>query len=127
MGTFLAILLGTIAGGMGGGQLLAVAGLSAHELLGIAVIGIAVPGYLSALMIPRAAATDPDLTINWNIFTKTGRLIGFARQRRSVFLSILGISWFWLLGGIYLTQLSGYCRDTLGGGAEVMTFFPRAG
>ena len=115
-GTFLAILLGTMTGGIliGMGQL----GLS---IVAYAVIIIAMLGYLSSRAIPTATPVAPDLKLNWNPLTETVRNIGFARQNRTVFLSVLGNSWFWFLGSVYLTQLPNYTKLTLGGNEQLVT------
>lgn len=115
MGTFVAILIGTMTGGL----------LIAHEngrvLVSIVLIVLAVLGYVSSLAIPRTPSPCPDLKINWNIFTETGRNIAFLYKNRTVFLSVLGISWFWFLGATYLVQLPNYTRLTLGGNEQVVT------
>jgi 1-acyl-sn-glycerol-3-phosphate acyltransferase len=115
MGTFAAILIGTMAGGL----------LIAHDegrrLVAIVLVIIAVLGYVSSLAIPRTPSPCPDLKINWNIFTETWRNIAFIHKNRTVFLSVLGISWFWFLGATYLVQLPNYTRLTLGGNEQVVT------
>ena len=116
MGTFLAILLGTLTGGV----LIGLPG-NGEALVSVTVIAFACLGWLSSLGIPTAAAAAPDLRINWNPFTETWRNINFARGNRTVFLSILGISWFWLLGATYLAQLPNFTKATLGGNEEVVT------
>jgi len=117
MGTFVAILLGTIAGGVvvaidPGGPILA-AGLA---------IAIAVAGYLVSRGIPYTPAVAPDLAINWNPFSETWRNLRIARENRVVWLSMLGISWFWFYGAIFLAQFAGFARDILGGNEHVVTF-----
>ncbi len=115
MGTFVAILIGTMAGGL----------LIAHEegrgLVSIVLVVTAVLGYVSSLVIPVTPSPCPDLKINWNIFTETWRNIAFIRRNRTVFLSVLGISWFWFLGATYLVQLPNYTKLTLGGNEQVVT------
>ena len=115
MGTFVAILIGTMTGGL----------LIAHEegrqLVSVALVVIAVLGYVSSLAIPKTPSPCPDLRINWNIFTETWRNIAFIHQNRTVFLSVLGISWFWFLGATYLVQLPNYTKLTLGGNEQVVT------
>ena len=115
MGTFLAILLGTMVGGI-------LIGLSDGSLwvAGI-VIALAILGYLSSLGIPAAPPVAPKLHINWNPITETWRIFQFTRQNRTVFLSILGISWFWFVGASYLAQLPNYTLLTLGGTEQVVT------
>ena len=115
MGTFVSILLGTIAGGV-------VAGLDDVSLmLGVFVVAVAVVGYASSRFIPHSPATAPDLNIGWNVWKETWRLIHMARSNRTVFLSILGISWFWLLGSAFLAQIPNLTRLHLGGGTTVVT------
>ncbi|MGD8582511.1 MAG: MFS transporter [Gammaproteobacteria bacterium] len=115
MGTFVAILIGTMTGGL----------LIAHEegrqLVSIVLVALAVLGYVSSLVIPKTPSPCPDLKINWNIFTETWRNIAFIRRNRTVFLSVLGISWFWFLGATYLVQLPNYTKLTLGGNEQVVT------
>ncbi len=113
--TFLAILLGTMLGGWLIAQTFGVAGVSA------VIVAIAVLGYLSARAIPAAPATAPDLTINWNALTETWRNIAFMRGNRTVFLSVLGISWFWFYGATFLAQLPNWVKLNLGGNEQVVT------
>ncbi|RJX30990.1 MAG: MFS transporter [Oxalobacter sp.] len=115
-GTFLAILLGTILGG----TLIAIGGEGAQWAAGVC-ISIAIAGYLASRAIPLAPAPDPGLSINWNPFTETWRNLRSLRQNRAVFLSILGISWFWFYGAIFLSQFPAYAKETLGGGESVVT------
>ena len=115
MGTFVAILLGTLVGSLIGGG----TGLSLG--LFVLVASVAVAGYLASRHIPEAPANDPDQPIGWNPITETLRLMRLARLQRSVFLSILGISWFWLLGGVYLAQIPNLARVHLAGGPTVVT------
>src|SRR5262249_37042169 len=89
-GTFVAILLGTIAGG----ALVSVPGWGT-TLVSVTVVALAVTGWLASRAIPPAPPSDPDLRIRANPFSETIRAIGFARENHTVFLSILGISWFW--------------------------------
>lgn len=116
MGTFLAILLGTAAGGL----LIGVDDIG-RLLVAAAVVTIACAGYLSARAIPRIEPVDPGMQINWNPLTETWRIMGYARRNRIVFLCIIGISWFWFIGAIYLAQLPNYSKFYLGGNEEVVT------
>ncbi|MGH8561826.1 MAG: MFS transporter, partial [Nevskiales bacterium] len=116
MGTFLAILLGTMTGGI-------LIGLQDIGVLSVSVtiVVIAVLGLVASFGIPEAPPTDPALKINWNPVTETWRNLRFASGNRTVFLSILGISWFWYFGATYLTQLPVYTKENLGGTAAVVT------
>jgi 1-acyl-sn-glycerol-3-phosphate acyltransferase len=116
MGTFLAILLGTLLGS----QLI---DLPANGGFWVAVvaIGIAVVGLVSALAMPPTPIADPGLKINWNLFSETWRNLKLISDNRTVFLSCLGISWFWFFGSIYFTQLPAYAKEVLGGNPSVYT------
>ncbi|MDS4070955.1 MAG: MFS transporter, partial [Candidatus Competibacter sp.] len=115
MGTNLAILLGTILGGI------LIAWQQGHLWVSCAVIIIAVLGYLSSLAIPQAPPAAPDLKINWNPLSETWSILRFTYRNFSVFQSVLGISWFWFLGSIYVAQLPNFTKLTLGGGEHVVT------
>src|SRR5687767_16017 len=90
MGTFVAILLGTILGGV----LVGIPGVGPDWVAGVS-LALAAAGRIAAGFVPRSPAPDPGLTINWNPFTETWKNLGHARGNRSVFLSLLGISWLW--------------------------------
>ncbi|MDV7211152.1 MFS transporter [Azotobacter beijerinckii] len=107
-GTFVAILVGTLSGGLLAGVEGGTLWITAGCLLA------AVAGYLGSLRIPAAAPPEPGLRLNRNPLDETWRSIGFAREERSVFLAILGISWFWLYGALLLAQFPAYAKDVLG-------------
>lgn len=108
MGTFVAILLGTIAGGILGGW------DDVSLWLFAFVVAVAVTGYLSCRWIPPATPTKSD-NLGWNPVVETWRLITLARERKAVFLSILGVSWFWLLGSVVLAQIPSLVLEFDGG------------
>lgn len=115
MGTNLAILLGTILGGV------LIAWPQGHLWVSAVVIGIAVLGYLVSRAIPAAPPAAPDLRFNWNPVSESWSILRFTYGNFTVFQSVLGISWFWFLGSIYLAQLPNFTRLTLGGGEHVVT------
>jgi MFS family permease len=115
MGTFISILLGTLCGGV------LIQLENGPAITGLVLVGIALAGWLASRMIPVTTAHAPHLIVRWNLFSETLRTIGYARRERSVFLSILGISWFWLLGAAYLTQLPNFTKTVLAGGESVVT------
>ncbi len=115
-GTFLAILLGTILGG----SLIAMGEYGAHLAAGTCM-AIALLGYLASRSIPLAPAPDPGMSINWNPFSETWRNLAALKQSRTVFLAILGISWFWFYGAIFLSQFPAFAKESLGGGEGVVT------
>jgi len=114
-GTFVAILLGTLAGGL-------LAGIGGHPgWVAFAGLLVAAGGFLASCGIPSATAPMPDLKVNLNPFSETWRNIGFARHNRTVFLAILGISWFWLYGALFLAQFPVYAKNVLGGDETSVT------
>lgn len=114
MGTFVAILLGNVAGGL----LVAVDEVGRHYVA-VACLGLAVLGRLTAQFVPASPATDPTLTINWNPFTETWRNLKLARGNLVVFRSVLGISWMWFFGAVFLSQFPSFAKETLGGNEQV--------
>ncbi|MDX1803685.1 MAG: MFS transporter [Alcanivorax sp.] len=102
MGTFLAILLGSISG------VLLKMDAASPGVVSAAVIGIAVLGYLASRAIPSAPASDGQVKLNWNLWKETWHIVGYAREVKSVWMSVLAISWFWFLGAAYTTQLKVY-------------------
>ncbi|GHT80880.1 hypothetical protein AGMMS49960_03360 [Betaproteobacteria bacterium] len=114
-GTFVSILLGTLTGGI-------LAGMDSG-IVWICVICLLVAGggYAASRAIPAAPAPAPELRVSTNILRETWRCIGFAQQEKSVFLSILAISWFWLYGAVLLAQFPAYTKTVLGGGEGMVT------
>lgn len=90
-------------------------------LLAATLIAVACIGYLTSRQIPKTEAVDPELKINWNAWTETWRIVSFAREEKSVFLSILGISWFWFFGSAMTIQMPAYAADILNGNESVVT------
>jgi 1-acyl-sn-glycerol-3-phosphate acyltransferase len=124
-GTFLAILVGTICGGLlvptSSAEHAAGGASHANVAAAATMVLIAACTYLCARFIPRAEATDPNLKVNFNPITATWEVIRFASGTRAIFLSLLGISWFWLVGALILAQLPAYSKDVLGGDKTVFT------
>jgi 1-acyl-sn-glycerol-3-phosphate acyltransferase len=116
MATFLAILVGTITGG-----LVVAGGDRWVSRLGLMVVAVAVAGYVTSLFILKLPAANPDLPFKLNPVTPTIDILRVARSVRSVFLSILAISWFWFLGASFLSLLPNFSKDVLGGGETVVT------
>lgn len=116
MGTFVAILLGTMLGG----ALVAIPESGAHYVAIVSII-VAVIGRVVAGMVPHSPASDPSLKINWNPFTETWRNLLIAKQNCTVFLSLLGISWLWFFGSIFLTSFTGFAKTVIGGAESVVT------
>jgi len=113
--TFLAILLGT----MGGTILVALPG--GERLTAVAVLTIALLGWLASLGVPRRPAAAPELRRRFNPWPASREALARARGRPSIWRTILGISWFWAVGGIYLAQLPAYAAGELGAEESVAT------
>ncbi|KVO21523.1 glycerol acyltransferase [Burkholderia ubonensis] len=116
MGTFIAILIGTIIGGAAAG----LAG-SGELVLAVSCVAIALAGRIVAQRVPPTPAPQPDLAINWNPVSETWRNLGLARQNRTVFLSLLGISWLWFVGATFLTSFFNFAKDVLSASPDVVT------
>ncbi len=116
MGTFVAILAGTIAG-----PLLAGVEVDWPYWVSAACLAVAVAGYVYSRGIPTAEAASPDLEINWNIFTETSRNLKFINLNQTVLNSVLGVSWFWFFGATFLVQIPSYSQNVLGGDEGLMS------
>jgi 1-acyl-sn-glycerol-3-phosphate acyltransferase len=115
-GTSVAILLGMVLGGWMVTQ-------PGWGVAGVAVLtcAISTAGIVLSRFIPSSPAPDPELRFNWNPLTETWRILRFTAGNRSVFLSVLGISWFWFYGAALVTQFPSLSRGVLGGSEEVVT------
>ncbi|MBY4829573.1 MFS transporter [Burkholderia dolosa] len=116
MGTFIAILIGTIVGGAAAG----IEGIG-ERVLAVSVVAIALAGRLVAQRVPATPAPQPGLSINWNPVSETWRNLVLARQNRTVFLSLLGISWLWFVGATFLTSFFNFAKDVLSASPDVVT------
>ena len=117
MGTFVAILLGTMAGG-----LLIKTGSSGPTYVAAGCVVVAVIGRIASQFIPLSPGPQPDLRINWNPFSETWHNLRIAFGDRTVFHSLLGISWLWFFGSIFLTAITPFGRDVLHGDEGLVTW-----
>jgi len=115
MATFLAILFGTIVGG-----LLTAAESGPMKVSGLIVL-LAVLGYWASRYIPAAPSKSPTLRINPNIFVEMFRVVASATKIRAVFIAILGISWLWFVGITLMAQFPNFAKDVVHGDEEVAT------
>jgi acyl-[acyl-carrier-protein]-phospholipid O-acyltransferase / long-chain-fatty-acid--[acyl-carrier-protein] ligase len=115
-GTYLAILLGTIAGVL-------IAGRHGAAVVALLLVAVALAAWASSLRIPPTGAAAPQAKVHWNLGIATWRVIGEAAADRVPFRAILGISWFWAAGAVYLTQFPGFVRFNLGGEEAIVTLF----
>jgi acyl-[acyl-carrier-protein]-phospholipid O-acyltransferase/long-chain-fatty-acid--[acyl-carrier-protein] ligase len=114
-GTFLAILLGAILGG------LFIMQPQGVLLISTMLLVVAIAGYVSSRFIPEAPAPDASLIITRNIWRATWDVLSFSCRDKGIFLCILGISWFWLVGAAFVAQFPNYTKMTLGGDETVVT------
>lgn len=118
MGTFVSILLGNLAGGFLV-TLPAGAAVNGAQAVAVACIGLAVLGRLAASQIPLSPPSDASLKVNWNPLSETWRNLKLAYPHTAVFRSLLGISWMWLFGSIFLSQFPAFAKDVLQGNEHV--------
>ncbi len=116
MGTFIAILLGTIAGGL----LIAIPNMG-PIWVSINICIVALLGWAISTLIPKAEPYTKNLKLDWNPLRQTIQVLKASTQNRTVFHAIIGISWFWLYGSNFLTQIANYTKITLGGNEHVAT------
>lgn len=115
MGTFAAILTGTIGAGI-------IVQLPNPSLVSAAVVVVfAALGYWFSRSIPNAPAPESTIKINYNLFTSTWGMVRLIKQDRPTYLAIMAISWFWFLGAAYLTQFPNFSKVTLAGDESVVT------
>ncbi|MFO1218629.1 MAG: MFS transporter [Burkholderiaceae bacterium] len=118
MGTFVAILLGNVAGGL----LIALpagAGLPGAQAVAVVSLALAIAGRAVSQWVPATPASAPDLRINWNPVTETWRNLRLAHENLVVFRSLLGISWMWFFGAVFLSQFPSFAKDVLHGDEHV--------
>ena len=113
MGTFVAILLGQVAGGL----LISVPG--GANYVAVACIAVAVLGRVTAQAVPTSPSTDPGLVINWNPVSETWRNLKLAHGNLVVFRSLLGISWMWFFGAVFLAEFPAFAKEILHGDEQV--------
>ncbi|MBP7759294.1 MAG: MFS transporter [Alphaproteobacteria bacterium] len=116
-GTFLAILAGTITGG--------ILILMAHGVVYLifAMTSVALAGYIFSLYIPTAKAPDPHLPISLNPFSELKGMLDRTVKQKDVFAAILGISWFWFIATMFLAQISPFAKNILFANENVVTLF----
>jgi acyl-[acyl-carrier-protein]-phospholipid O-acyltransferase / long-chain-fatty-acid--[acyl-carrier-protein] ligase len=114
-GSNIGILLGMVAG--------ALLVELPHNTIGYVAIGVAIAGFVSSLMIPRGHAVSPDTHIHYNLWKSTVEMVQFARSSKALFNSILGLSWFMVVGSVYMAQFPNYAKEIVHADNEVYTAF----
>ena len=113
--TFLSIVVGTVAGGA---LILLPQGTALVSATGVA---LSLLGLYAASRVPPAPAADPSLRISPNVLAETARVLRHAASIRPIWLSVLGLSWFWTMGATLMTEFPVVARDTLHAGGSVLT------
>lgn len=116
-GTYVSILLGTIAG-----SLLVMMDGGVYWVAG-SMVAVAALGLFAARAVPQTAVADPTLKVNYNIATSVWGMLKVAFVTPSILTAILGISWFWAIGGTYLIQLAVFTKDVVGGSEQVVSLY----
>ena len=116
-GTFLAILAGTIVGGL----LILVPG--GRFATGGALLALALFGYGASRFIPSTGTAQSTVRLRANILASSWDVAGQARARLDVWRAVLGISWFWLVGAALISQFPNYAKEYLGANNHVVTLF----
>ncbi len=113
-GTYGSILQGTIFGGII---------IVANEwwLPGI-ILAVAILGLFASLFIPLQKPANTEIKIDKNFLRSTWKNMAFAKQNHDIFLCILGISWFWMLGTALVSQMPSFAHDILNGTPGLFTF-----
>jgi 1-acyl-sn-glycerol-3-phosphate acyltransferase len=114
MGTFVGILLGEVMGAILAGH-----GAVGVHLVAFGTLAVAVLGLVTSWRIPQSPAPAPNLKISANFVAESVRNLAFSRKNRTVFLSMLGNSWFWFYGALVLSQFPLYAKDYLHGDHSV--------
>ena len=120
MGTFVAILLGDVAGGL----LIALpegSWLPGAQVVALVTLVLAVLGRAVAQAVPATPSSAPDLVVNWNPISETWRNLKLAHGNVVVFRSLLGISWMWFFGSVFLIQFPSFAKDVMHGDEHVAT------
>ena len=116
-GTFIAVLAGTLIGTQ------FVLGSFGIPLVSGLLIALAVLGYAASFFIPAAPPPVPELRLSYNLVGQTRILISYAANHRTIWLVILGISWFWMVGAVMLSQLPALAKDILHANETVLSLF----
>ncbi len=116
-GTFIAILIGTIMGGV-------FVEFDHYVLaLGIGLTLMALVGFLFSLKIQDVPIIGENTKVDYTFVKPTWDILKLTRKKKEIFTTVLGISWYWFLGAGVLSLLPVFVKESLGGGSQVATFF----
>lgn len=116
MGTFLAILGGTI----GGGVLVTVVP-NGRAWVGVVLVATALVGFATSLRVPRLPPASADIKVQWDLVRPTLAVLRITARKRPVWNAVLAISWFWFVGTCFLSVFPTYAQHTLGSDSSVVT------
>ena len=116
-GTFLAILLGTLLGAI------VILAKNNIVLISIILISCGLIGCLASWNIPKTKINDPNLKLNFNIYSTVMNMIHDAKRDFKVWLVIILISWFWMIGSVFLTLFPLYSKNLIMGQGEIVSLF----
>lgn len=115
-GSYLAILSGMIAGGW----LVEVEG----NVIGLAAVIIACAGFAASLYILKSSAAHPDTPIDFHIWKSACALVAYIlKGDRTILGAIIGLSWFLLVGSVYMAQFPNYAQAVVHANNEVYILF----
>lgn len=92
-------------------------------ILGFVLLSFAILGYTFARQLPASKPADPSIKLNWNLYEETLKIVRYAAQDRRLFLAIIGISWFWVIGIVMLTYILAYAKNIIGGNMMLGNYF----
>jgi MFS family permease len=111
-GTYIAILAGTIVAGW----------ISPHSAA-ILVVAVAVIGYFSGRQVPPAPRLGPPLTLDYNVFRASWRLISATLHIPRLFLAIMSISFFWMIATVLIIIFPPMVKNDFTATKEVASLF----
>lgn len=114
-GSYLAILIGMIVGGI----IIEYPG----NLIGIVAVSIAITGFIASLFIPSAPSAHPQMKIDLNLWKSSRSIIAYAWRDDTLKRTILALSWFITVGSIYIAQFANYARSVIHADNEVYILF----
>ncbi|MDX2112136.1 MAG: MFS transporter [Alphaproteobacteria bacterium] len=114
-GSYLAVLLGLVAGGL----LIEMP----DNLIGTSLLVIAVVGLVASLFIPKTTAAHPEAPMHWNLWRGGCAMVAQAWADRPAFHNILALSWFALFSSVYMAQFANFAHGVVKANNEVYILF----
>ena len=111
-GTYIAILGGTI-----------LAGFISHQAAAVAVVVLALIGWFAGRQVPPAPPLAPPDKIDLNIFRASYNVVRMSMRIPRLFLAILSISFFWMIGVVLFVQFAPLVKNVLTADKSVASLF----